>query len=62
MAKCRVFGLINQLLVAFEDLKEEFSDEFYSGLDPACHLLQIKSVSGVQPSWRLNARIKVRLL
>ncbi|MCI8602289.1 MAG: helix-turn-helix transcriptional regulator [Oscillospiraceae bacterium] len=45
LAKCRVFGLINQLLVAFEDLKEEFSDEFYSGLDPAGHLLQIKSVS-----------------
>ena len=43
LAKCRVFGLIDQLLVAFEDLKKEFSDEFYDQLDPAGHLLQVKT-------------------
>lgn len=48
LAKCRVFGVINQLIVAFEDLKEEFSDDFYNQLDPAGHLLQVKSVGALR--------------
>lgn len=48
LAKCRVFGIINQLIVAFEDLKEEFSDDFYNQLDPAGHLLQVKSVGALR--------------
>ncbi len=48
LAKCRVFGLINQLIVAFEDLKEEFNDDFYSQLDPAGHLLQVRNVGALR--------------
>lgn len=48
LAKCRVFGLINQLIIAFEDLKTEFSDDFYDELDPAGHLLQIRSVGALK--------------
>ncbi len=48
LAKCRVFSLINQLILIFEDLEEEFSGEFYDELDPAGHLLQVKSVGALK--------------
>lgn len=52
VAKCRMFGLINQLVLAFEGLKGQVDAQLLEELDPANRLIGVESIAQLKQEMR----------